>query len=80
MGIKQFSIPKRVFFMENTAHSTLRSREIWGREKAAQLKSIQLGYFKRLFGLHRITHSQFLNGDLGIWPLINYRLVSVTSL
>ena len=43
----------------------------------AQLESIQLEYFKRLFGLHRTTHSQFLNHTLGIWPLINYRLVSM---
>lgn len=51
--------------------------EIWGHENAAQLESVQLGYFKRLYGLHRMTHTQFLKGDLGLWSLKSYRTVQM---
>ena len=51
--------------------------EFWGHEKAAQLESVKIGYFKRLFGLHRTAHFRFLNVVLGIRLLKNYRLVSM---
>jgi hypothetical protein len=53
--------------------------EIWGHENAAQLESVQLGYFKRLYGLHKMTHTQFLKGDLGLWSLKSYRTVQMTK-
>ena len=33
--------------------------EICGHNRAAQLENIRLGDLKRLFGMHRTTHSQF---------------------
>jgi hypothetical protein len=76
MGIKNLSSHKRVF-LSRIMPILHDGAEIGGKETVAQLESIQLGYFKRLFGLHRTTHSQFLNGDLALWALKIYRLVSM---
>ena len=61
LGIKNLSLHKRVF-LSRVMPVLHYEAEILGHEKAAQLESIQLGYFKRFFGLHRTTHCQFLNG------------------
>ena len=43
--------------------------EIWGGETVQQLESLQLQYYKRVFGLHQTTHSQILKGDMGLFSL-----------
>ena len=75
-GIKNLSLHKR-FFLSKIMPILHYGAEIWGHENAAQLESVQLGYFKRLYGLHRMTHTQFLKGDLGLWSLKSYRTVQM---
>ena len=43
--------------------------EIWGYQPAKQLETLQLQYYKRVFGLHNTTHTLVLKGDLGIFNL-----------
>ena len=52
MGIKNLLLHKRVFLSRIMPILHYRA-EIWGYERAAHIESIQLGYFQRLFGLHR---------------------------
>ena len=73
-GIKNLSLHKR-FFLSKIMPILHYGAEIWGHENAAQLESVQLGYFKRLYGLHRMTHTQFLKGHHGLWSLEIYRTV-----
>ena len=65
MGISNLSLRKRVF-LSRIMPILHYGAEIWRYKRAAQIESIQSEYFKRLFGLHRTTHSQFSNDDLGI--------------
>jgi hypothetical protein len=73
MGIKNLSSHKRVF-LSRIMPILHDGAEIGGKETVAQLESIQLGYFKRLFGLYRIIHSQSLNGDLVICYMATKKL------
>ena len=68
MGIKNLKMHKRIF---NTKILPVieYGAEIWGGEAAQKLESLQLQYYKRLFGLHQTTHSQILKGDMGLFSL-----------
>ena len=63
MGISNLSLHKRVF-LSRIMPILHYGEDIWRHERGAQIESIQLRYFKILFGLHRTTHSQFLNDNL----------------
>ena len=58
MGIKNLSFHKRVFLLRIMPILHY-GAEIWGLERATQIESVQLGYFKTFFGLHRTTYPSF---------------------
>ena len=76
MGIKSLAMHKRIFLTKimPVIHY---GGELWGMEAAEQLETLQVTYYKRLFGLHRTTHTQFLKGELGLFSLRKHRLVQV---
>ena len=68
MWIKNLKIYKRIF---NTKILPMKEyeAEIWDGATVQQLESLQLQYYKRVFGLHQTTHSQILKGDMGMFSL-----------
>ena len=74
MGIKNLKMHKRIFNTK-VLHVIEYGEEIWGGETVQQLESFQLRYYKRVFGLHQKTHSQILNGDMGLFSLKLHRYI-----
>ena len=68
MGIKNLKTHKSIF---NTKILPVieYGAEILGGEMVQQLESLQLQYYKKVFGLHQTTHSQNLKGDMGLFSL-----------
>ena len=51
--------------------------ELWGFRESEELGRMQRNYFKRVFLVHKSTHSVVLEGDLGLSRLIKDRLIRI---
>ena len=55
------------------------SSEVWGFHKAKEIEQVHLNFCKRLLHVKRTTQNDFVNGELGWYPMYIFRFCRIIS-